>query len=61
MTAPFDRMIAISEYIKAQLLAAGIADDKIVVRHLGVDTERFKPDVTRASVWRASMLSVLTK
>jgi len=46
MTAPFDRMIAISDYIKEQLLAAGIADDKIVVRHLGVDTERFKPDVT---------------
>lgn len=46
MTAPFDRMIAISEYIKGQLLAAGIAEDKIVVRHLGVDTDRFKPDVT---------------
>jgi len=46
MTAPYDRIIAISDYIKAQLLAAGIPPEKISVRYLGVDTERFKPDET---------------
>lgn len=45
MTAPFVRIIAISDYIKRQLLAAGIPEDKITVRYLGVDTERFRPDV----------------
>jgi glycosyltransferase involved in cell wall biosynthesis len=44
MTAPFVRVIAISEYIKEQLIAAGIPEEKISVRYLGVDTERFKPD-----------------
>jgi len=46
MTTPYDRIIAISEYIKGQLLAAGIPPEKISVRYLGVDTERFKPDAT---------------
>jgi glycosyltransferase involved in cell wall biosynthesis len=46
MTAPYDRIIAISDYIKGQLLAAGIPPEKISVRYLGVDTERFKPDET---------------
>jgi glycosyltransferase involved in cell wall biosynthesis len=43
MTAPFSRIIAISDYIKGQLLAAGIDEDKITVRYLGVDTKRFQP------------------
>lgn len=43
-THPMTKMIAISEFIKEQLLAGGVRDDKIVVRHLGIDTNRFMPD-----------------
>jgi glycosyltransferase involved in cell wall biosynthesis len=41
---PMTRVIAISEFVKAQLLRGGLAEDKIVVRYLGVDTQRFAPD-----------------
>lgn len=44
MTAPFERIIAISEFIKGQLVEGGVPEEKIVVRHLGVDIDRFKPD-----------------
>lgn len=44
MTAPFVRIIAISEFIKGQLAEGGVSKEKITVRHLGIDTERFKPD-----------------
>ncbi|HEV7475215.1 MAG TPA: glycosyltransferase family 4 protein [Pyrinomonadaceae bacterium] len=44
MTAPLVRIIAISEFIKGQLVAGGVPAEKIVVRHLGIDTNRFKPD-----------------
>ncbi len=43
-THPMTKMIAISEFIKEQLLAGGVREDKIVVRHLGIDTTRFTPD-----------------
>ena len=43
MTAPYVRIIAISEFIKGQLVEGGVPKEKIVVRHLGVDTDRFKP------------------
>ncbi|HKP45003.1 MAG TPA: glycosyltransferase family 4 protein [Pyrinomonadaceae bacterium] len=44
MTAPFVRIIAISEYIKGQLIEGGVPGQKIVVRHLGIDTTRFRPN-----------------
>ena len=44
MTAPVMRVIAISEFVKEQLVRAGIAQEKIVVRYLGIDNERFKPN-----------------
>ncbi len=44
MTAPMVKIIAISDYIKGQLVAGGVPDEKIVVRHLGIDTKRFQPD-----------------
>ena len=43
MTAPVKRVIAISEFVKEQLVKAGVAEQKIVVRYLGIDNERFKP------------------
>src|SRR6185295_10081598 len=44
MTAPVKRFIAISEFVKEQLVRAGVAGDKITVRYLGIDNERFQPN-----------------
>jgi glycosyltransferase involved in cell wall biosynthesis len=46
MTAPVVRIIAVSDYIKGQLIAGGIPQEKIVVRHLGIDTNRFRPELS---------------
>ena len=43
MTAPYVRIIAISDFIKGQLVEGGVPKEKIVVRHLGIDIDRFKP------------------
>jgi glycosyltransferase involved in cell wall biosynthesis len=51
MTAPLVRIIAISDYIKGQLVEGGIDEEKIVVRHLGIDTDRFKPDAAERERW----------
>lgn len=45
-TYPMTRVIAISHFIREQLLAGGVSDRKITVRHLGIDTKRFVPDRT---------------
>jgi glycosyltransferase involved in cell wall biosynthesis len=57
MTSPVTRVIAISEFVTRQLLAAGVPEAKIVVRYLGVDTERFVPD-RRARVEWAHRFSI---
>ncbi|MGH9968275.1 MAG: glycosyltransferase family 4 protein [Pyrinomonadaceae bacterium] len=41
---PTSKVIAISNFIKEQLMNGGVKENKIVVRHLGIDTNRFKPD-----------------
>lgn len=46
MTAPMSRIIAISEFVKEQLIDAGVQESKILVRYLGVDNERFQPDTS---------------
>ncbi len=51
MTSPVRRVIAISEFVKRQLLAAGVPAGKIVVRYLGVDTERFVPNPQARGEW----------
>src|SRR5258705_1580643 len=51
MTAPLVRVIAVSDYIKNQLIAGGIPASKIVVRHLGVDTDRFQPNPNARAGW----------
>ena len=43
-TLPMTQVIAISSFIKEQLLAGGVREEKIVVRHLGIDTNHFRPD-----------------
>lgn len=45
-TYPMTKVIAISHFIREQLLAGGLSDQKIIVRHLGIDIDRFQPDPT---------------
>lgn len=51
MTAPITRVIAISEFVKEQLVKAGVPTQKIIVRYLGVDTDRFTPDPSSKEEW----------
>lgn len=51
MTAPMTRVIAISEFVKEQLVKAGLPKEKITVRYLGVDVERFTPDSSAKEEW----------
>lgn len=44
MTAPTTRVIAISDFVKRQLVKGGVAENRIDVRYLGVNTERFRLD-----------------
>jgi colanic acid/amylovoran biosynthesis glycosyltransferase len=41
-------IIAVSQFIKRKLLAAGYPEDKIVVHHIGVNTDKFRADPTVA-------------
>ncbi len=51
MTKPVRTVIAISEFVKCQLLAAGVPAQKMEVRYLGVDTERFFPNRLARGQW----------
>jgi glycosyltransferase involved in cell wall biosynthesis len=51
MTSPVTQVIAISEFVKRQLVAAGVPSRKLVVRYLGVDTKRFVPDPQARREW----------
>jgi glycosyltransferase involved in cell wall biosynthesis len=46
MTSPVTKVIAISEFVKEQLIKSGVPKEKIDVRYLGVDTNRFTPDAS---------------
>ena len=50
-TRPITRVIAISEFVKAQLVKGGLDEKKIVVRYLGVDIDRFQPDPSARAQW----------
>ena len=50
-TQPAVKIIAISNFVKEQLVEVGIPSEKIIVRHLGVDTSRFRPDAEARGVW----------
>ncbi len=52
-TQPASRVIAISHFVKEQLISCGVPANKIVVRHLGVDTNRFRPDPGARKHWEA--------
>jgi glycosyltransferase involved in cell wall biosynthesis len=52
-TQPVARVVAISHFVKQDLIKRGIAADRITVRHLGVDVERFAPDPAARARWAA--------
>ena len=43
---PMSRLIAVSEFVKSDLVKRGFAPDDIVVRYLAADEHKFKPDPT---------------
>ncbi len=51
MAFPMTRVIAISDFVKQDLIRRGIAADRIIVRHLGVDLERFSPNIEARKKW----------
>ncbi|HZE73317.1 MAG TPA: glycosyltransferase family 4 protein [Pyrinomonadaceae bacterium] len=51
MTKPMTQVIAISQFVRQQLVEAGVDQHKISVRYLGVDTNRFTPDPAARQEW----------
>ena len=54
MALPMTQLIAISHFVKGELVRRGIQQERIVVRHLGVDEERFRPDLDARRHWAAN-------
>ena len=38
--------IAVSDFIRSQLIAKGCPEEKIIVHYIGIDTDKFTPDLT---------------
>ena len=57
MSLPMSRVIAVSNFVKEDLVKRGIAADRIDTRYLGADEERFKPDPAARAEW-ASKYSI---
>ena len=51
MTAPMTKVIAVSDFVRRDLVERGISADRIVVRHLGADEQRFRPDPGARQRW----------
>jgi glycosyltransferase involved in cell wall biosynthesis len=51
MSRPMNRVIAVSNFVKQDLIKRGIAADRIDVRYLAADEERFKPDPAAREGW----------
>jgi glycosyltransferase involved in cell wall biosynthesis len=51
MTSPVTRVIAISQFVRQQLISGGVPEPKIAVRYLGVNTERFRPQPGARGEW----------
>ena len=52
-TLPMTRVIAVSHFVKQDLIKRGISGARIVVRHLGADATRFRPDPAARQRWAA--------
>jgi glycosyltransferase involved in cell wall biosynthesis len=51
LTMPMTRVIAISQFVKRQLIEIGIPEQKIWLVHHGVDTRRFLPNPSARERW----------
>jgi glycosyltransferase involved in cell wall biosynthesis len=51
MSWPMSRVIAVSNFVKQDLVMRGIAADRIDVRYLAADEERFKPNPNAREEW----------
>lgn len=51
MTRPMNRVIAVSNFVKQDLVKRGIDPERIDVRYLAADEERFKPDPAAREEW----------
>lgn len=51
MSWPMNRVIAVSNFVKQDLVKRGIAADRIDVRYLAADEERFKPNPEARDEW----------
>jgi len=51
MSRPMNRVIAVSNFVKQDLIKRGIAADRIEVRYLAADEESFKPDPAARAEW----------
>jgi hypothetical protein len=52
-TFPMIRVIAVSEFVKQDLIKRGVSADRIVVRYLAADEKRFRPDPEARQHWAA--------
>jgi glycosyltransferase involved in cell wall biosynthesis len=48
---PMSRVIAVSEFVKNDLVKRGFAEDDIVVRYLCADEQKFRPDPDARKKW----------
>ncbi len=51
MSWPMNRVVAVSEFVKQDLVKRGIAAEQIDVRYLAADEQRFKPDPAARQRW----------
>lgn len=54
-TQPAVKVIAISHFVKEELIKCGVPRGKVIVRHLGVDTNRFFPDSAARRSWTTDL------
>ena len=53
MSWPMSRVIAVSNFVKQDLVKRGISADRIDVRYLAADEERFKPNPAARAEWES--------
>jgi glycosyltransferase involved in cell wall biosynthesis len=53
MSWPMSRVIAVSNFVKQDLVNRGISADRIDVRYLAADEERFKPNPAARAEWES--------
>ena len=50
-THPIIRVVAVSEFVRQDLIKRGVSGDRVVVRYLAADENRFRPDPEAREKW----------